>query len=888
MSREPIWRRYARLFGADPGADTDDELKFHLDMRMRDYMERGMSREEASAAAQARLGDMEAVRRVCVHLGTKAQRQRGRWERLGALRQDLRYGARTLLRAPGFALMAVLTLTVGIGATTAIFSLVHAVLLAPLPYPEPDRLVLIWETSPQGTERNVVSPGNVVDWTDRARSFSHLGAYSGPYGVSLTGSGEPARVIIAEIQPGVARALGVAPVLGRTFVEEDAQGAGDVAILSHALWRDRFGEDPEVLGRRIVLNDRPISIIGVMGPGFDFPRRGVELWQPVRTARMDPNERRSHNFGVLARLAPTASLDAARAEMNAIAGGIEQEHPQFMTGWGVNVVPLHDDLTADVRPLLILLLCGVGAVLLIACGNLASLLLARGVGRDRELAVRRTLGAGRGRIVRQLFTESTLLALVGGACALLVAPLLLQLLLEAAPTGIPLLERAKIDAGMLFFAGGATVGCALLFGLTPAFRLARVDLQTTLRGARTASPAGQTRLREGLLVTQVALSVLLIVGTGLFVRSFQALQQTELGFDESNLVIFSVDLPMPRYPDSPQQSDFYHRMVERARGTPGVVSAAASSHPPGSGNAMTFSFAIEGREATNPSGREDDELLLAVTPGYFETLRQRILQGRAFDSRDHAGAVPVVIIGESLARKHWPEGGAVGERIAFRAGETPWLEIVGVADDVRLESPDVAPRPMIYIPFAQKSWEWLTWGSVVARAQEGADPVAVQNALRTGMLELDPDLPPQSLGTVEHAFRENTASRTFAMTLVAGFAAMALLLSAVGLYGFLSYAVLRQRQEIGVRLALGARRGAVVRTVLGRSLKLALTGAVLGTAGAAAASQIVESMLFGVSALDASTYAFTVVLILTIALGAAFLPAWQASRISPLRALASE
>lgn len=888
MKDQPVWRRYARIFGADPEADADAELQFHLAMRIRDYMARGMSEQEARAAAEARLGDLAAIRRECAATGVKTERRRSRRERLGSLRQDLHYGARALVRAPGFALMAVLTLAVGIGATTAIFSLVHAVLLAPLPYGEPDRLVRIYETSPQGADRTVVSPGNVVDWTERARSFSQLGAFSGPYGVSLTGSGDPSRVTAAEIQPAVAHALGVPPRLGRVFVDEDAEGAGDVTVLSHAFWQERFGEDPDVLGRRIVLNDHPTTIVGVMGPGFDFPRQGVELWLPIVAARIDPNERRSHNFGVVARLAPSATLEGARAEMETIARLLEQEHPEFMTGWGVNVVGLHDDITASVRPLLILLLCGVCVVLLIACGNLANLLLARGVGRDREFAVRGALGAGRGRIARQLLTESALLALMGGAGAVLLAPALLGGLLDVAPAGIPRLDGATIDARMLLFTGGVTVACALLFGLAPALRLARANLQGLLRGARDASPAGHARLRGGLLIAQVALSVLLLVGTGLFVRSFAAMQATELGFDEAGLSYITVNLPLPRYPESPQQSDFYHRLVERAQQVPGVLSAAGTSHGPGTGAGMTFSFAIEGRVAQNASGREDDELLTAVTPGYFQALRQRIVRGRAFEERDRADAVPVVIISESLARKHWPEGDALGERISFRPGETPWMEIVGVAEDARIESPDVEPRPLIYIPFAQKSWDWLTFMSIVTRVGEGVDPASVNVALRAAMLELDPDLPPLSMGTVREAFRGNTASRSFAMTLVAGFAAIALLLSVVGLYGFLSYAVLRQRQEIGVRLALGATGRDVVWRVLGRSLKLSLAGAALGTLAAAGASSIVESMLYGVSALDTWTYVLTVLVVMTIALAAAFIPAWQAAHISPLQALRSE
>src|SRR5688572_23716295 len=572
--------------------------------------------------------------------------------------------------------------------------------------------------------------------------------------------------------------------------------------------------------------------------------------------------------------------------MATIAAGITREHPQFMTGWGVNVVPLHADLTAQVAPLFRVLLAGVAVVLLIACGNLANLLLARAVAREREIVVRAALGAGRGRIARQLFTESVLLATLGGAGALLIAPLLLRALISAAPPDIPLLQRAAIDPRMLLFTAVVSLACALLFGLAPAIRLLHADLQSVLRGGRAGGV--RSRAREALLVAQVALSVVLLVGAGLFVRSFAALQATELGFEPADVVTMEVDLPRQRYPGNTRHTAFYERLVERVRAVPGVVRVTGTSEPPGGQYEMTFSFGIEGRPAQSASGREDPEQLRAVTPDYFDVLGQRVIHGRAFAASDRADGVPVVLINESLARKHWPGRSPLGARIAFQPGETPWLEIVGIVADVRLTSPDVAPVPALYIPHAQKQWPWLSWFTILVRTTPGADATAMKTSLRAALLELDPGLPPQALGTVREAFRDNLARRSFALALVSGFGALALLLSVVGLYGLLAYMVAQQKRDIGVRLAIGAHTATIVRSVVARSLSLTLVGAAGGLAIAAMATRALETLLYGVSRLDAVTYVVTAVIVIAVALATTVSPAWKAARVSPLQALRSD
>ena len=885
--RPPGWRRLIRVIRRDPVEEADEELRYHLEMRVEDYKQKGMGEEEARAAAQARLGNLTEVRRELEGISALESRIERRREWFSEIRQDLRYGARALLRAPTFTSMAVLTLALGIGATTAIFSLVYAVLLAPLPYPNPDQLVRIWETSPQGDTRNVVSSGNVTDWQERARSFSVLGAHGGVNSLTMTGEGDPVRVGSNRVQPEAIRALNVSPVLGRTFTERDGVDGG-VALVSHGFWQTRFGADPAVINRRVTLDDVSYTIVGVMPSGFQFPADGVGFWLPITRDGFDATERTSHNYSVLARLSPGATMQSAQEEMTSIAAQIAEEHPAEMTGWSARVVPLHKDLTRNVDALFWVLLGGVLVVLLIACGNLANLLLARAVTRQREMAVRGALGAGQGRILRQLLTESGLLAALGTAGALGLAPVLQRVLTGAAPGSIPLLNRAAMDLRMLGFTALAALGSALLFGLAPAIQASRSDLQSALRSGRDGSASGHARLRSALLTLQVALSVVLLVSAGLFVRSFQALQSMELGFDPQGLVLMDVELPIQRYPEASEQTIFYDELLDRVAALPGVTATAGTSQAPGAAAGMTFSFAIEGRVPSNPNGREDDEAVHAVTPGYFQVLDRRIVRGRAFHSNDRADGTPVVIINESLARKHWPEGDEVGQRIAFRVGETPWREIVGVVRDARLESPDRVPRPEIYIPYAQRTWTWLAWTTVVARTTPGTDPAAMTGGLRRALLELDPELPPQSITTVDAAFRENTAPRTFAMTLVGGFGTLALILSVVGLYGLITYTVTRQRREIGVRMALGANAGDVVGSVLRHTLGLTVIGATAGVLGALVTGQFIQGLLFGVSPADPPTYLVILGLVILVALGTALLPAARAARTDPVGVLASD
>ncbi len=881
-------RRLPDIPGRDPDREADDELRFHLDMRAKEYMARGMPEHEARAAAEARLGDPESVRSDTAREVRRERRAGSRRAWVAALGQDLRHALRTLLRTPSFTGVAVTTLAVGVGATTAIFSLVWAVLLAPLPYPEPGELVRVWETSPQGSTRNVVSAGNVHDWQRMARSFEVLGGYYGAGNQTLFGEQGAELVGTATVEPEVLEALGVDPLLGRALSREDAAEERATVVISESWWRTRYGADRGVLGRTVTIGPTSLEIVGVMPESLEYPSRRVDFWVPLYDSNISPDSRTSHNFFVLARLADGVSLEDAQREMDDLSARIAETWPAEMTGWGANVTPLHRDIVGDNASLFRILLGAVVLVMLIACGNLANLVVARSMARHRELAVRGALGAGRGRILRHLLVEGGVIAVGGAVAGAVLAWFLLGGLLSSAPAGIPGLEDARIDLRMLSFTALVSMGSVLLFALLPALRFSRVDLNAALRSSRGASERGHVRLRAALLTAQVALSVVLLIGSGLLIRSFRAVQSTDLGFDATGLAMTTVFPPSDAYPTGPDHLRFFDELVRRVESAPGVEAVTTTSQPPGTDVSMTFSFAIEGRVATNPSGREDDEMLHAIGADYFSVLGRNVVEGRDFAETDTRDATPVVILNETLARKHFPDGGAVGHRMAFRVDETPWREIVGVVADARMAAADEEPAPAIYIPFAQKQWDWLNWSTLVVRARPGVEPASLAPVVRTALGDLNPDIPPRSFQTVDDAYRSSTAPRAFAMTLVTGFGAVAILLSLVGLYGLISYSITRERRDIGVRMALGADARSVVWRVVLRAMGMALGGALVGVVFAALASPALEGWLYGVSRVDLGTYGGIVMLVAAFAFAASVGPAVRAGRIDPAGSLRSE
>jgi putative ABC transport system permease protein len=870
--------------------EVDGEISFHLESRVADLMEEGWERGAAERRALEEFGDVERARPALLSESRRAERRVRFDEWTHRMLQDVRYGWRTLWANPGFALVAIVTLALGIGANSAIFSVVNAVLLRPLPYPAADRLVQIWEIRPDGDDHNVVSRGNFLDWRDMAQSFEDLGGYSSGYGIGLTPSdGEPLRISGASATPGVFRTLGVSPRLGRTFSAEEGLPGGDaVALISERIWRQMFAADPQVIGRTAIIEDQAVTIIGVLRADFDFPDPTVDVWSPWQLGEQDRQSRRSHNLRVLGRLKEGVTVGQAQAEMDALAARIAEQHPEYMTGWGVNVLSFRGDMVSQVRPLLALLLGVVFVVLLIACANLANLLLARALAREREVAIRCALGAGRSRLVRQLLTEAALVAVIGGGLGFAVTAWGLDLFVALAPSDIPLIDDVRIDLPVLGFTAGATVLATFLFGLVPALRATAVDPQATLRASDERSGgAAHLRLRAGLLVAEVALSVLLLIGAGLLLRSFQQLQQVDYGFDPQQLLTTSVSLPGARYDGTVQQVPFFASLTERVAALPGVTSAAGTSDPPGGGAPMTFSFAIENRPSENPSGREDPVPLRVVMPQFFRTMRLPVVRGRVLGERDGADAPPALVINETLARRHWPATDPVGKRITFqREGITEWWEIVGVVGDTRLYSVDEPPTPALYMTYAQKRWDWLNWMSLLVRSPR--DPALLADELRAAIQGADAALPVGRIEAVTDRYAQGEARRRFAAVLLGGFAAVALVIGVVGIYGVLSYSVAQRTREIGVRMALGAPRSSVAAAVVGRGVGLASAGVLVGLAAALLLSRFVESLVYGVSTRDSVTFVAVPLVLTVVAAIASYLPARRATRIDPVRALRVE
>jgi putative ABC transport system permease protein len=868
--------------------EVDSEIRFHIESRIDELVAGGADQAEAERRATEEFGDMTQAQQTLRRESARTERRVRRSEWLSELVQDLRYGWRKLWAKPGFAAVAILTLALGIGANTAIFSVVHAVLLKPLPYREPSKLVQIWEKRPDGNDRNVVSRGNYLDWRDQTTAFEAIGAYSGGFGTSLGGAGDPIRVDISAVTPSTLRILGVSPAVGRLFHEEEGlPGSASVVMLSHGLWQRRFGGDPNVIGSVLDVGDESRTVVGVMPEGFDFPKASVQLWSIWPIGEEDRQSRRSHNLRVLGRLKPDATIARAQAELDAIAARLAVEYPEWMHGWGVNVQPYRADLVRSVRPLLLLLLGVVALVLLLACANLANLLLARAMAREREVAVRGALGAGRGRLIRQFLTESGLIALLGGGIGFALTALGLGLFVSMAPSDIPLLDDTRIEPAVFGFAAAVTLLATFLFGLVPALRSAATNLGTALRASQERAGAiRHTQLRAGLLVAEVALSVVLVIGAGLLLRSFQQLQRVDYGYNPENVLVTELSIPSSRYPEIASQVDFYRRLLARLEAVPGVLAASATSYPPAWDNVATFSFVIEGRPRVGPREREDPIALAVGPPGLFRTLGIPLISGRTFNESDGPDATAVLVINESFARRHWPGESPIGERISFQGHQGPWLEIVGVVGDTRHMAADRPSWPTMYVPHAQSTWSWMTWIPLITRTE--GNPEAAAPAIRAAIWELDGTLAIGRNVPLTILYSELNARRRFATVLLAVFAALAIVLGTVGVYGVLSYSVTQRTREIGVRMALGAQRSTVAGAVIRQGIALALAGIALGVPAALGLSRFLESLVFGITTRDTVTFVAVPLLLLFVAGLAAYVPARRATRVDPLQALRTE
>jgi len=804
--------------------------------------------------------------------------------------QDIRFGFRQLLRKPGFTLIAVLSLALGIGANTAIFSLVDAVLLRPLPFGDPDRLVMVWEDAAKlGFPRNTPAPANYVDWKAQNTVFEDMAALNwGNY--ALTDEGEPEKVESQNVTANFFPLLGVKPFLGRVFTEEeDKPGANRVALISYGLWQRRFGGDPALVGKEILLDGRKHSVLGVMPPGFQFMSKETGLWLPAAFTPQELANRGGHYLTVLARLKTGVTVAQARADIASVTQRINQANPQS-NGFEVGsvVISLREQLAGDVRPALIVLVVAVGFVLLIACANIANLLLARGAARYREIAVRTALGAGRRRIVRQLLTESVLLAVAGGVTGLLFAWLSFSFLKQIIPDSMALNAGVRIDAKIFGFTMLLSLLTGIIFGLVPAMQAAKVDLNEALKqsGGRTGTGVGHRRLRGALVVTEIALALVLLVGAGLLIQTFLRLRALDLGLNPENVLTLRTSLPRSKYSELPKRAAFYKQVLERVRALPGVVAAGYSSAVPLTWKGGTTSFTIEGQEPKPGQDANNRQ----VTAGYMESLGIKLRQGRFFDEHDDAQAQPVSIINETMARQYWSSSeNALGKRFRMFQGDSsmPWITVVGIIGDVKEMGLEANAKPETFFPYQQlPQMLWNMPRDLTIRTT--GDPLSVVAAVRQAIWSVDPAQPVSNVRTMEEILSEEVAQRRIGMTLLASFAALALLLASLGIYGVLSYSVTQRTQEIGIRMALGAGRRDVLQQVMGDGLRLAAAGVAIGLGVSFALTRLMAGLLFGVSASDPRTLAGVTLLLITIALLACYIPARRAAKVDPMIALRYE
>ena len=806
-------------------------------------------------------------------------------EHLDMLRQDARYALRTMRKNPGFTTVAVLTLALGIGANTAIFSVVNAVLLRPLPYSQPERLVMLFE---ENQKRGLVgfhtSPPTLGDWRREGQVLTGAAAYLRGEFV-IAGEGAPVRLSGMIVSTDFFSLLGVVPALGRSFQPEEGEpGTAKAVVISHSLWRARYGSDPKILGRKMRMNDMDYEVIGVLPESFWFPDPR-EVWVPlsftpeVLTARM----RGARYLPVLARLRPGVSREQALARMNALAAQLGEQYPNN-AGWTVSLVPMHARLVGGVRPVLLILFAAVGFVLLIASTNVANLLLARATARQKEIALRQALGASRARLLRQFLTESVMIFALGGLLGVLPAGLAVRALVQLAPERIPRLDNVALDGQVLLFAVGVSLLTGLLFGLIPALRAGAASRLEAL-GAAGRSPStgpGAVRLRGFLVISEVALSLVLLIGAGLLVRSFLRLQAVNPGFNPTNVMTVPLSLSTTRYSDRAQQAEFFKQVLERWKESPGVRSTGGSTNLPLSGSTMTFQFRIPGwRVAPNETLYAQYH---ATTPGYFRTVGIPLLQGRAFADGDNPESRPVAIINQTMARRYWSGQDPVGQTfsISSRNGLVE-KEIVGVVGDTKHSELAAAPVPEVYVPFAQDAWPFLT---LVVRSD--FDPSAQTSILQSELWAVDEDLPAGNFRSLEGLRQESIRPLRFQTILMSAFSLLAVVLAGVGIYGVVSYAVNQRTREIGIRMALGAQRRNILLLILGRGLGLTLMGVGLGVAAAVGVTRFLERLLFGVTPTDPVTYLGVAVTLSVVALLACWIPARRAMRVDPMVALRYE
>jgi putative ABC transport system permease protein len=805
---------------------------------------------------------------------------------MGALWQDLRYGVRMLIKQPGFTVVAVMTLALGIGANSAIFSVVNGVLLRPLALGEPSQLVNLYETLPQGAGAlGSVSVGNLFDWREQNDVLTGIAAFT-PTDFSLQGTDSPQRINGAGVSPNFFDLLGVAPLMGRGFVDgEDKPGSNHVVVISEQLWRRNFGADPQIVGKDITLSGENFTVVGVMSSGFRLPSRMIgaaDAWVPLVFSQSQLANRGSHWLATFGRLKPGVSLDQAQEQMSTIGSRLEQQYPNQQQGRNIKLVSMQEDAVQWVRPALLVLLGAVGFVLLIACTNVANLLLARGAGRRREIAIRTALGAGRGRLVRQFLTESVLLSTAGGVLGLFLALWGVDGLVALAAGILPRSGEVRLDGRVVVFTLGISLLTGLIFGLAPALQVSRADVQDALKeGGNSGNSPRRNWLRGALVVAEVSSAIVLLIGAGLLIHSFMRLQQVESGLRPENVLTCKITLPLAKYPTGDSMANFYRQVFDRVSALPGVQAAGATNLLPIQQTGTNGEITIEGH-APDPSGHGPLVEYRFATPDYFRAMGIPLVTGRLFTPQDQQNSEPVLIVNQTFARSLLPDEDPLGKRV-LNFGPSG-ARIIGVVGDVKQSGLTSSIRPELFMPYTQGLWARTM--SVVVRA--ASDHASLTAQVREAVQEVDPNQPIYGVQTMEQVISGSLASQRLNMVLLGIFAAVALVLALIGIYSVMSYTVTQSTREIGIRMALGAQAGDVLKLVVGHGLVLTLIGVVLGVATAFALTRLMSSLLYGVTATDPLTFVIVPALLVLVAVVSCYLPASRATKVDPMIALRYE
>lgn len=862
--------------------DLDRELRTHLELEAEEQRDAGLSSDEARFAAMRALGNQAHIKEGVRALSPLAA--------LDDLVQDVRYGLRMLLKHPTFTIVASLTLALGIGANTAMFSVVDAVLLQPLPYPQADRLATVWENvslPAYKNSHNPSAPGNFDDWKTQNDVFTDMAAVGGR-SWSLTGSGEPLRVDGEAVSVSLFHVLQVEPALGRVFTpEDDRPGSSRVALLGHGFWADRFGADPKIVGQTIRLNDEPYTVVGVLPRGFYFPDPDDKLFVPLALTPQQIATHDGHSLQVVARLKPGVSFAQAQSNLDGVAKQITEQHPNTNTGVGVTVLSLREQTVGDVRTALLVLLGVVGFLLLMVCANIGNLLLSRASARSREFAVRTALGASRGRLVRQLLTESTLLAVMGGALGLGLAVWGISALRSLAPASLPRVNALGLNTPVAVFNFIVAFVAGLVCGVVPALQSDRGDLHETLKtDARGSADRSGTRTRSALIVLETALGVIVLVGAGLLLRSFLELERVPLGFQPDRILTFRATLPASRYDTTARRTAFYRQVIEKLHALPGVQSVGGVSNLPLSMTSRSTGITIEGAPPPAP-GQLRLVDFRTVSPDYFATMGIPLLQGRDVAWSDTPDAPPAIVISQTMARMFWPNQDALGKRIKGGQANSPapWVTVVGIVGNIQHVDLINQPRPTMYLAPSQdqRSGDSLREWTV----KTAGDPAAVATAARDAIWTVDPALPVTRVQTMQRLRSAATARERFNLMLVGLFAVLALVLTAVGLYGVTAYAVAQRTRELGIRLALGAQPRDVLRIVLGQGARLVAAGLAIGMVASLALTRLMTTLLFGIGSRDPITFAGVAALLAAVSLLACYIPARRAMSVDPVVALRS-